>query len=246
MRERVTRALVFPFQDPAWLAKIGIGGAAGLLVEALFVAIGFLASREVALEASPVALVCNFPALGFALRVFQGAVGNPQAKTMPEWSRWPALCLSGLVAFALGLAYGIGPLVLVIAGLTFLLRGGPAFVLGVTLMLLGMLAGVTLGFFLPMAVAKYLAERRIDAAFHLVAIWQAIRQVLAEYLAAYLLAIGALVVVGLIGVIPLLGATAWPFLAFYLMVVGARLFGGVCLGGSLKPSGRPPEGGSVV
>jgi hypothetical protein len=48
-------------------------------------------------------------------------------------------------------------------------------------------------------------------------------------MAAYLVSIAAFIAVGLIGTVPFLGALAWPFLAFYLMVAGARLFGGVCL-----------------
>ena len=61
-------------------------------------------------------------------------------------------------------------------------------------------------------------------------LFRSIRKVLADYLAAYLLGIASFIVVGLIGVIPYLGTLAWPFLWFYLLVVGARLFGGVCSG----------------
>ena len=119
---------------------------------------------------------------------------------------------------------------LIISGLGLLVRGGVALVLGLVMMLLGMLAGLMLGFFLPMAAARYLEERRVEAAFHPVLVWASIRKVLAEYLAAYLFGIASFIVVGLIGVVPYLGALAWPFLTFYLLVVGARLFGGVCSG----------------
>ena len=230
MRDRLARAAAFPFEDRGWRSKLVIGGAVGLAVEALFVVVGFLFSRELALEASPLALVVNFPALGFVLRAFRGALAAPQAEAMPEWRRWPDLFLRGLLLFVLGLGYGILPLLLIISGLGLLVRGGVALVLGLVMMLLGMLAGLTLGFFLPMAVARYLEERRVEAAFHPALVWQSIRKVLAEYLAAYLLGIGSFIVVGLIGVIPYLGPMAWPFLTFYLLVAGARLFGGVCSG----------------
>ncbi|MGH7410898.1 MAG: hypothetical protein ACREJ6_07570, partial [Candidatus Methylomirabilis sp.] len=68
MRDRLARALSFPFEDREWPSKIVIGGAVGLAVEGLFVVVGFLLSRELALEASPLALVVNFPALGFVLQ----------------------------------------------------------------------------------------------------------------------------------------------------------------------------------
>lgn len=228
MRNRVARALAFPFEDREWPAKIVIGGAIGLAVQALFVAIGFLFSREVALEASPLALVVNFPVLGFVLQVFQGALLAPHAEAMPEWRRWPKLCLQGLLLFMLGFGYGILPLVLLISGLSLLVRGGVALLVGLVTMLLGMLAGLALGFFLPMAVARYLAARRVEAALHPMLVWAGIRKVLAQYLAAYLFAIALFIVVWLIGVVPYLGTLAWPFLVFYLLIAGAHLFGGVC------------------
>ena len=230
MRDRLPRALTFPFEDRGWLSKIVIGGALGLAVESLFVIVGFLLSRELALEASPLALVINFPVLGFVFRTFQGALGTPQAEAMPEWRRWSDLFLKGLLLFVLCLGYGILPLLIISSGLGLLLRGGVALVLGLVMLLLGMLTGLTLGFFLPMAAARYLEERRVEAAFHPVLVWASIRKVLAEYLAAYLLGIASFIGVGLIGAIPYLGALVWPFLTLYLLVVGARLFGGICSG----------------
>ena len=230
MRNRVASALAFPVADRDWLAKILIGGGIGLALEALFVGLGFLLSRELALEVSLLAQAGNFPALGFVLQVFQGALAVPRAAEMPEWNRWPALCLKGLLLFLLALAYGILPLLFVISGIGLLVTGGAKLILGLVTMLLGMLAGLTLGFFLPMAVARYLEERRVEAAFHPGVVWFRIRRVLAEYTAAYLLSIVALIVAGAIGAIPFLGVLAWPFLSLYLMVALARLFGMVCSG----------------
>jgi hypothetical protein len=228
MRDRVARALGFPFQDTEWLSKIGIGGGVGLAAQALFVAVGFLLSRELALEASPLALLVNFPVLGFVLQVFRGALNVPRADAMPEWKRWPRLFLAGLLVFVLGLGYGALPLLLIIWGSSLLVRGGAALVSGLVMMLLGLLAGLTLGFFIPMAVARYLEQRRLEAALHPIVVWAGIRRVLAEYLAAYLLGIGSFIVVGLVGAVPYLGPLAWPFVAFYLLVAGARLFGEIC------------------
>lgn len=230
MRNRVRRALAFPLEDRQWLLKIVIGGGVGLALEALFVAAGFLLSHELALEVSPLAQAGNFPALGFVLQVFQGALTTPQTDAMPEWRRWPGLFLQGLLLFVLALGYGILPLLFIISGFSLLVSGGVELALGLVMILLGMLAALTLGFFLPMGVARYLEERRVEAAFNPAAVWSRIRKVLVEYAAAYLLSIASLVGVGLIGTIPFLGVLVWPFLTFYLMVAGARLFGGVCSG----------------
>jgi hypothetical protein len=230
MRKRAGEALAFPLDDRAWVAKMLIGGAVGLALQALFVGLGFLFTREFALEVSPLAQAANFPALGFVLQVFQGAMATPQAETMPDWKRWPGLCLKGLLLFALALVYGILPLLLIISGFNLLVRGGVELVLGLVMTLLGTLAGLTLGFFLPMGVARYLEERRVEAAFHPGVVWWRIRRVLAEYAAAYLLSIASLIVAGFIGAVPYLGVLVWPFLTFYFMVAAARLFGGVCSG----------------
>ncbi len=228
MRNRVASALVFPLEDRKWLSKIVVGGSVGLLLEVLFVSLGFLFTREFAIAGSLLAQATNFPALGFVLLVFQGALTAPQADSMPSWRHWSALCLKGLLLFMLGMAYEIIPLLFIVSGFGLLARGGVALGLGLVLMLLGMLTGITAGFFLPMGIARYLEERRLEAALHPVAIWSRIRKVLAEYAAAYLLSIGSLIAAGLIGTVPALGALLWPFLTFYLLVVGARLFGGIC------------------
>lgn len=222
--------MAFPLEDRDWLPKIAIGGAVGLALEALFVGFSYLFTRELAFEVSPLAQAANFPSLGFVLLVFQGALTAPQADAMPEWRRWPGLCLQGLVLFVLGLGYGIVPLLLIIVGFGLLVRWEVALVLGLVMMLLGMFAGLMLGFFLPMAVARYLVEGRVEAAFNPVAVWSRITKALAEYMAAYLLTIGSFIVAGLVGSIPYLGVLAWPFLTFYLLVACARLFGGVCSG----------------
>jgi hypothetical protein len=192
------------------------------------VAVGFLLTREFALAGSLLAPAANFPVLGFALVVFRDALTAPQAESLPQWKQWQVFCAKGLLLFVLVLAYEIVPLLFVISGFGLLVKGGLALSLGLVLMLLGMLIGITAGFFLPMGVACYLEERRLDAVLHPAAVWLRIRKVLAEYVEAYLLSIGSFIVTGLIGAIPVLGALLWPFLTFYLLVAGARLFGGVC------------------
>jgi hypothetical protein len=230
MRNRAAKALIFPFEDRDWLRKLAIGGALGLALQALFVGAGYLFMREVTLELSPLAQAANFPSLGFVLLVFRGALAAPQADAMPEWRGWPGLCVRGLVLFVLGLGYGALPLLLIILGFALLVNGGVALVLGLVMMLLGMLAGLMLGFFLPMAVARHLEERRAEAAFNPVAVWSRITKVLPEYVGAYLVGIASFIVAGLVGAVPYFGVIVWPFLTFYLLVANARLIGGICSG----------------
>lgn len=71
-----------------------------------------------------------------------------------------------MLLFALGMAYGIVSLLFVISGFGLLMREGAALVLGVVLIMLGLLAGITVGFFLPMSIACYLLELRLEAALN--------------------------------------------------------------------------------
>ena len=99
---------------------------------------------------------------------------------------------------------------------------------GMVLMVLGVLAGVFSLFFLPIALARYLAHRRLEAAFHPGLLWEGINGVLGEYVATYILCVGLYIAAGMCAAIPYFGALAWPFLFFYLLLVQARLFGEIC------------------
>ncbi len=227
MQLRIRASARFPLAGVDWPRKLLMGGATGLLLELAFVGLAYLASEEAAFGIAPLVVGLNFPALGYILQVYRGTL-LWEVGALPEWENWPALLRNGLAAFAVGLAYGVVPLLLLLVGLGLLVKGGILLFLGMVLMVLGVLAGVFMLFFLPMALARYLAERRIEAAFHPAILWEGINAVLAEYVATYLLSIGSYILASLIAAIPYLGGLIWPFLWFYLMLVQARLFGEIC------------------
>ncbi|MBI2455748.1 MAG: DUF4013 domain-containing protein [candidate division NC10 bacterium] len=227
MQLRIRASARFPLAGVDWPRKLLMGGATGLLLELVFVGLAYLLSEEAAFGIAPLVVGLNFPALGYILQVYRGTL-LWEVGALPEWENWPALLRNGLAAFAVCLAYGVVPLLLLLVGLGLLVKGGILLFLGMVLMVLGVLAGVFMLFFLPMALARYLAERRIEAAFHPAILWEGINAVLAEYVATYLLSIGAYILASLIAAIPYLGGLIWPFLWFYLMLVQARLFGEIC------------------
>jgi hypothetical protein len=147
---------------------------------------------------------------------------------LPEWEDWPSLFYGGLLAFVVALAYGMVPLLLLLLGLGLLVKGGILLFLGMVLMVLGVLAGVFTLFFFPMALARYIGQRRLEAAFHPGLLWDGISEVLAEYVATYLVSVGLYILAGLVAAIPYVGALSWPFVWFYLLLVQARLFGEIC------------------
>ena len=75
-------------------------------------------------------------------------------------------------------------------GLSLLVKGGIILFLGMVLMVLGVLAGVFSLFFLPIALAGYLARRRLEAAFHPATLLGGINRILTEYVATYVLSVG--------------------------------------------------------
>jgi hypothetical protein len=227
MHLRLRAALRFPLAGTDWPRKVIVGGATGLLLELLFVGLAFLLSEEAAFGVAPLVVVLNLPALGYAIEVYRSTL-QWEGGALPEWDRWGQLFRSGLLGFAVLLVYGLLPLFLLLLGLGLLVRGGVLLFLGMVLMVLGILAGLVTFFFLPMALARYLLGRRIDAAFRPSRLWEGINEVLVEYVAAYLLSVGAYVLAGLVAVIPYLGPLLWPFLWFYLVLAQAHLFGEIC------------------
>jgi hypothetical protein len=224
---RVKASIRFPLQGPDWPRKLLIGGAIGLLLELVFVGLAYFASEEAAFGIAPLAVMVNLPAIGYALQVYEGSM-RLEAARLPEWDKWPRLVAVGLIGFGIALVYGLVPLLLLLTGLGLLVKGGIILFLGMVLMVLGVLAGVFTVFFLPMALAGYLAQRRLEAAFHPVMLWGGINEVLTEYVATYLLSVGLFIAGGMLAAIPYLGPIAWPFLWFYLLLVQARLFGETC------------------
>ena len=227
MQLRIRDAARFPLEGADWPRNLFLGGATGLLLELIFVGLAYLVTEEAAFGIAPLVVGLNFPAVGYILQVYRGALLS-ETRALPEWTSWASLLRSGLVGFAIGLVYGLIPLLLLMVGLGLFVRGGVLLLVGFVFIVLGVLAGVFVMFFFPMALARYLEQRRIEAAFHPGILWGGISLVLAEYVAAYLLSIGGYLLASLVTVIPYLGGLIWPFLWFYLMLAQARLFGGIC------------------
>lgn len=227
MSLQIKSSALFPLGGADWPRKLLIGGGTGLLLEIVFVGLAYLGSEEAAFGIAPLAVIANLPAIGYVVRAYEVALHRDVAE-LPEWEGWSRLFTGGLVAFSIGLAYGIIPLLLLLIGLGLLVRGGIILFLGMVLMVLGVLAGMFTLFFVPMALAGYLTRRRLEAAFHPVILWAGINAVLTDYVPTYVLSIGLFIAGGMLAAIPYVGPIIWPFLWFYLLLVQARLFGDIC------------------
>jgi hypothetical protein len=223
----VQAALWLPFAGPRWARKCAIGAATSLAFEALFAVLGYVLGGEVGVGVSPLAVAVNFPLLGYALGVFRaGLAGEPPE--LPDWERWPDLVKTGIFLALVGLGYGLVPLLMLLVGLNLLVRGGLLLSMALALILLGLALALSILFFFPMGVARYLTEERIEAAFRPASLWAGIDRVLGEYVGVYALVVASHVVAGVVASVPFAGPLATPLLAFYLIVVQARLFGETC------------------
>lgn len=246
MQGRFQEALALPFAGKGWPRKFAIGAGMTLGIEVLFAALGYLTSGEAGIGLAPVAVAVNFPLLGYALKIFRAALaGEPQGE-LPEWEQWPELAAKGLSVALIGLGYSLVPLVMVLGGLNFLVQGGILLSLAVALILLGLVAALSVFFFLPMGVARSLVEQRIEAAFQPASQWAAIATVLGEYVAAYAAAVSSFVVAGVVASVPFVGPLLTPVLAFFLVVVQARMFGEICGRALTAPPHDPSAAGRAA
>lgn len=227
MHLRIRASASFPFDGPAWPKKLLIGGATGLLLELVFVGLAYFASEEAAFGIAPLAVTVNLPLVGYVLLVYEGTLRR-EARHLPEWENWPRLFIGGLIGSLVAMAYGVVPLVVLLFGLGLLVKGGIILFLGMVLMVLGVLAGVFMAFFLPMAFARYLTQRRLEGAFHPILLWGGINRILPEYVATYILSVGLFIVAGMIAALPYVGPLLWPFLWFYFLLILTRMFGEIC------------------
>lgn len=202
------------------------------------------------------------PILGYAIRVFRDSAAEEDVP--PVFDDWGELFTDGLQGLAVTLAYFAVPLVTsllaVLAVAVFLpvavvgAGSGPdpaavSAVGGLTLLVFGVLGLVSLvwslaaGFLLPAALARLAATDEIGSAFALRSVWRTAAT--SGYVTAWLLAlvvgVATSVVSGLLGFLPVVGAVAAAFVAWYATVVSVRLYAaGVEAATPTPPSGEEP------
>lgn len=200
---KLKEAFLFPIQEREGRKRVLFGGALNLVP------------------------LLNLVAWGYAFRIFRSFLQR-EDPSLPPWGGWADLLLAGLIVLLIGLGYGIFPLLIVTTGLALLVKGGYLMGVGLVLLLIGLLGGLTVGFFLPMGLARYAFIGRIEGAFQVFSIWTQISNNFLSYGTVFLLCFLSFLITGLLAAIPYLGPPLWLFISFYLMLVYARLFGEAC------------------
>lgn len=210
----IIEEIKFPSTNKDWGQKVLIGGILNMIP------------------------IINFFSSGYSLKVMKEAIESKPE--MPQWEDWGNFFVRGLIAFIISLIYLIIPIIVLLVSL-----GSMAFaVISAAVshdksMALGAIGGaiggilislvlmIIFGFLIPMALAMYVKEDNISAAFRLGELLSRIRSVFGEYLTVYIVLIVLSFVLGLFGAVPILGILIMIFAGFYIEVVGANMFGKV-------------------
>jgi len=160
---------------------------------------------------------------------------------MPEWSDWGYLFRKGVGAFVISIVYLLIPLILIgivlratlFAAIPTIMTGGFGAVIMEALggVLVSILIAFFFGFMCMVGLLRYADKGNIGSAFAFGEIFEELKNKFIEYLLAYLILFGAAVVLGLFALFILfIGAIMAVFAGFYIVVVGARMFGEIYRG----------------
>ena len=208
----ITASLTYPRESDEWVKTVVLGGLLTLL--------GFLVV--------PTVLVA-----GYLVRVLRGTMHGDDAP--PQFDDWGSLAGDGVRAFAIALAYGLVPAVVVAvtAGLAAAAAGpGPrsGLVVGAVGLGGGLLAlalGLLAAYVVPAAVANYAEQGSIRSGFAV----GDLRPVLMSgtyataWLTGFVVVLGAGVVAAVLNVVPLLGTVVGAFVGFYAVTAAYYLVG---------------------
>jgi hypothetical protein len=209
----IERALTYPTNADDWVKSLLIGGVLTLLA---------------------VLVVPLFFLYGYLIRVLRS--GMDEAAEPPSFDDWGTLLREGVVAFVVLLIYQLVPLL--VAAVTVggsLAALGTGSEVGGAVGVVGLVAGLALsalvalafGYLTLIALANYAHVGSFGAAFD-VSVLRAVA-VDGAYAVPWLygvgVLIGATVVSGVLGLVPLLGAIAGAFVTFYGQVVAAWFWG---------------------
>lgn len=218
----------FPFQGPDWANRFIVGSA-------------------LLLAGWVVPLLPVFFVYGYAVEIMRRVIRGEEPE-LPPWQDWGRLFKDGARAFAVAFVYllpgtifyfgGIGFYYISFLVMAFRQQEPPVglFFLSLAALFLGFFVGSLLyllgGVPLPAAMAHFVSEDRLAAAFHIRRWWAVLRQRRWEYLAAWFLLLGIAVAAYMLLMLPYYTiCLCWltPILAipvaFYLTVVAAALFG---------------------
>ena len=157
---------------------------------------------------------------GYGIRVLRHTtLGDDE---LPQFDDWGKLAVDGLKGFAIAIGYLFVPIVLF--GLSLAALSGTLQMVGIIVSTIAYLAAI---YGLPAATTVFAREERVGAAFKANNLRPVLtsRRYVSGWLRAILVSFAAGLVMGVIGLVPILGAIAGLFVGFYMNLVISHLFG---------------------
>ena len=211
----IGKALTFVFEDDRWIVKLLIG-AAMMLLSILIIPAFFVEGYMIKL-----------------MRNVMDGIENP----LPEWEEWGKLFMDGLNVFIAGLVYTAPVwLLMCCGGLLFLPAGFAegdmqeilAGIGGISFFVLAcvaMILGVIVALLIPAVTIQYAREDNLGACFRFSEVIAMTRDNIGDIIVALLVLFGVGLVLGLLGIIPIIGIIFTMAASIYTTVVSGHLFG---------------------
>lgn len=222
----IGKSFTFVFEDKDWIVKLLI--AAAILIAGWLFAWLLLIPLIAAL-----ALLIGY-SVEITRRVIQG-----HTQLLPEWDNWGKLLTDGLKVLVIGIVYAL-PIILIglCLGIPMALlkdsAEGFSGLLGLFSGCLSLLWAIVMSLLLPAAIAFYVAEEEINAAFNFGKVLAFVREHLTTYLITFLMSWVANLV-GEVGII--LCGLGWFVTVPYSWMVIGHLYGQAYL----EASGQAPQ-----
>jgi hypothetical protein len=170
----IGKSFGFVFDDDEWITKLLIA-AAILLVGILFFWVLLIP-----------AILAGFLLGGYGVEITRRVI-HGRSPVLPEWDNWGELLIDGLKAWIIGLVYAL-PIIVV-----SLCLGAPigilaedaeevAQVFSAFMSCLNLLWGIVMAFLLPAAIAFFVAEGEVSAAFRFGDVFKLVRDNFTTYL----------------------------------------------------------------
>lgn len=182
-----------------------------------------------------VLLIPAFVLMGYLLRVFRATM-HGDTEHPPVFDDWAKLTVDGLKGYLIVFVYGLVPAIVLggtfVFGVAGLASGSDAGALtgGLVLLAGGLLATalwLAVLYVLPAALLNYAETGRLGAGFAVgdIAAMLTIRAYMRAFAYVFIVGLGFGIVAALLNVVPVLGAIASAFVAFYVAVMAAYIYG---------------------
>ena len=169
----IGKSFTYVFEDEAWITK--------LLIAAVILGVGILFFWLII-----PALLAGFLLGGYGVEITRRVIrSDPQP--LPKWENWGDLLVDGLKAWVIGLVYALPMIILGVclgapAGLLAEDAQEVSSIFSAFLGCFNFLWGIVIGLFLPAAIAFFVAEDNISAAFRFGDIFAFVRDHFSIYL----------------------------------------------------------------